>query len=564
MLVAGLTASAQKVDHYSNLQLNLGGGLNTMLYTPVDGNSNLGFGGLFEVQYQLMFNRFFGFGIGVQASCLNSSALYNNFSYVETLTHEDGMLPDNTYDRNTGFKNWKEKQHMIAAKVPVQLMLRIPTASNKGAFQMGLGATFDIPVYGRYNTVDGTYSTTGYFPGTNVEYSDLPNHGFSDYNADQSGNIDYEKFYISLLADLGWVFNLSDVTGLYVGLYGNYGMNNVIAAQDQELLVEGTTYNGTFASNRVDKVIPLEAGLKIGLRFGMCKPMEPRIAQDATDQLAADAAAQTADKERLFAEAEARVANDVKVAAEATIAAEAAAKAAAAAQTAAEAQAAADAAKKAAAEAQAAADDALQAAAEAAANATTDAERVRAEALAQAAAKAQAAAQAAKKAADEAQAIADAAKKAADEAAAAEAAAKTETPADNDNVAADNQDQIDRDEANFVATFKDIAYFETAKTDPINFKFNEAAMAILKKLIDKYADIIISIVGHADNVGSASSNMTLSKQRANTIKDMMVNKGINASRIKVEGKGDTQPAATNDTEEGRALNRRAEITISRK
>ena len=201
----------------------------------------------------------------------------------------------------------------------------------------------------------------------------------------------------------------------------------------------------------------------------------------------------------------------------------------------------------------------------AAANATTDAERARAEALAQAAAQAQAYAQAAKKAADEAQAIADAkkaAEKAAEEAAAAE---KTETPADNDNAADnDKQAQIERDEANFVASYKDIAYFETAKSEPINFKFNEAAMVILKKLMDKYADIMVLIVGHADNVGSSSSNMTLSKHRANTIKEMMVNKGISASRIKVEGKGDTQPAATNDTEEGRALNRRAEITISRK
>ena len=205
MLMASFAASAQTIDHFSNLQFNLGGGLHSLLYKPVDGTSSLGVGGLVELQYQYMFNHNIGLGLGVQAATLNSSAVYNYGYMQEGVTHPDN---NQTYDRTTSFNDWREAQKMIALGIPVQLMLRAPL-SEKWAFQGGLGVQFDIPMKGTYKATEGTYTTTGYFPSTNVEYSDLPNHSFSTDEADLDGEIKFVS-NIDVLADLGVVYNMID------------------------------------------------------------------------------------------------------------------------------------------------------------------------------------------------------------------------------------------------------------------------------------------------------------------------------------------------------------------
>jgi outer membrane protein OmpA-like peptidoglycan-associated protein len=71
----------------------------------------------------------------------------------------------------------------------------------------------------------------------------------------------------------------------------------------------------------------------------------------------------------------------------------------------------------------------------------------------------------------------------------------------------------------------------------------------------------IKAVGHTADVGTAESQYELSIERAKTIIDEMVKRGIPAERFIYEGKGGTEPIAPNDTEEGRAQNRRVEFII---
>jgi outer membrane protein OmpA-like peptidoglycan-associated protein len=72
-------------------------------------------------------------------------------------------------------------------------------------------------------------------------------------------------------------------------------------------------------------------------------------------------------------------------------------------------------------------------------------------------------------------------------------------------------------------------------------------------------DIRIEIAGHADSAGSATRNMTLSRDRANAVLAYLVAAGQNADRFDVVAYGDTKPIGDNSTEEGRALNRRIEF-----
>jgi outer membrane protein OmpA-like peptidoglycan-associated protein len=71
----------------------------------------------------------------------------------------------------------------------------------------------------------------------------------------------------------------------------------------------------------------------------------------------------------------------------------------------------------------------------------------------------------------------------------------------------------------------------------------------------------VEIGGHTDNTGSAEYNQKLSEQRAQTVVDYLVEKGIDSKKLKSAGYGHLKPVTENNTEEGRAKNRRTELKI---
>lgn len=104
----------------------------------------------------------------------------------------------------------------------------------------------------------------------------------------------------------------------------------------------------------------------------------------------------------------------------------------------------------------------------------------------------------------------------------------------------------------------------------LNFPANSATLTSttqgrldkLGKLLKSYASHKILIVGHTAMGGTDTSDVELSKKRAQAVADFLVKKGyLKASKITVDGKGGAEPVATNETEEGKAKNRRVEITI---
>lgn len=74
-------------------------------------------------------------------------------------------------------------------------------------------------------------------------------------------------------------------------------------------------------------------------------------------------------------------------------------------------------------------------------------------------------------------------------------------------------------------------------------------------------DTNIRIVGYTDNTGKVDYNQTLSEKRAKSVFDYLMMQGVSSDRMSYEGKGVHDPVASNDTPEGRALNRRVEIVI---
>lgn len=112
---------------------------------------------------------------------------------------------------------------------------------------------------------------------------------------------------------------------------------------------------------------------------------------------------------------------------------------------------------------------------------------------------------------------------------------------------------------------------QTIRLNNIFFDFGKATLKPesneeldnMVKILNENSKMEIQIAGHTDNVGSDDANMKLSDDRANAVRSYLISKGINETRITAKGFGETKPIATNDTDEGRQINRRVEFTISK-
>lgn len=99
--------------------------------------------------------------------------------------------------------------------------------------------------------------------------------------------------------------------------------------------------------------------------------------------------------------------------------------------------------------------------------------------------------------------------------------------------------------------------FDRADIQP---QFREP-LARVAATLNQYESSTIDVVGHTDSTGSESYNQDLSQRRADSVAGFLIGRGVVPARVIAFGKGETQPIATNETETGRAQNRRVELII---
>jgi outer membrane protein OmpA-like peptidoglycan-associated protein len=80
-------------------------------------------------------------------------------------------------------------------------------------------------------------------------------------------------------------------------------------------------------------------------------------------------------------------------------------------------------------------------------------------------------------------------------------------------------------------------------------------------VLKEYDKTVIEVAGHTDSTGSDQYNQALSERRAQSVGAYLVSQGIKSTRLITVGAGESRPIASNDTEQGRAANRRVELTI---
>jgi outer membrane protein OmpA-like peptidoglycan-associated protein len=102
------------------------------------------------------------------------------------------------------------------------------------------------------------------------------------------------------------------------------------------------------------------------------------------------------------------------------------------------------------------------------------------------------------------------------------------------------------------------------------FAFNSAALSAdaqqrLHSLLPKLGDpsvVSVKVIGHTDSVGSDSYNQGLSERRASSVAEYLISQGLAPQKVTSLGRGESEPVADNDSDEGRAHNRRVELHLN--
>jgi outer membrane protein OmpA-like peptidoglycan-associated protein len=109
----------------------------------------------------------------------------------------------------------------------------------------------------------------------------------------------------------------------------------------------------------------------------------------------------------------------------------------------------------------------------------------------------------------------------------------------------------DADDVLFAFNSSDLTPSMQSKLDSVMGKLEDPGVASIK------------VIGHTDSVGSDEYNQELSQKRASSVAEYLLSQGVTPSKVTSEGKGESEPVADNETEEGRAQNRRVELHINR-
>jgi len=126
--------------------------------------------------------------------------------------------------------------------------------------------------------------------------------------------------------------------------------------------------------------------------------------------------------------------------------------------------------------------------------------------------------------------------------------------------------------AHFLADTADTSVPKTFIFDELNFDSGATTLTAasgetvtrLTSVLAAYPAVNVLLVGYADSTGDLAANRALSLARAKTVAELLARNGVAPGRMGTDGKGEENPVASNETEEGRARNRRLELVVTKK
>lgn len=271
LLVVSVMVNATNDSLIHNINFNVGAGYHSLLYKPLDGKWKGAFDGMVGVNYQVMFTDSWGLRVGAQVMNNRASAVYDYTIDASSYAHP-GVLDGANYHAQKNYVNWAERQRLLSIDLPIQAIYQYSFNKN-WALSAGLGLDLSFVAQNKYFTYGGQYSMTAY--SNDVPLNPVPEAGFETRDCGVTGAYNNVlPVNVGLSFDLGARYSFVETAGIYFGIYCQYGFINYIKATDQDMFTvadNGPVYNGSWNSNRVNAVNPLQVGVKFGFDINLGK-----------------------------------------------------------------------------------------------------------------------------------------------------------------------------------------------------------------------------------------------------------------------------------------------------
>jgi len=278
--------SASRKGHYVEIHAGAGignvgyGFLNKNLtHTSATGSEKAGFSGVVQLQYAYFFHKNVGVGVGAWlANYTSEGQLSGDFVFPGQWDSDVKNGISEQYTHHAEIKQWKERQTIHTAGVPVSLQFQAWGKKDKAGFFASLGAAPAFTVMSNYRVLNGEIEHWGEYPqrgGAQIHDA----HEFTTFRYDNRlGKQNMKLFTATAFVDLGLLVKMSKQTDLLIGVYGHYTVMDIQGAQPVEIgwkderfpNLSMEEYKGILATKCLDNggaLHPWQAGVKIGVHW---------------------------------------------------------------------------------------------------------------------------------------------------------------------------------------------------------------------------------------------------------------------------------------------------------
>ena len=262
-----LGATAQEFNR-SEFSINAGVGVSSFQTQPTEGKAGVNWTSSIGAGYHFFFNPSWGIGTGANFAVYNDGLNYVDYNKQQATTN---VFTGHAFDFKVSIPNYREIHQVMMATIPLMLQYQ---STGKTIIYASVGGKAGIPFSAKSRGF-GRITSTGYFPGINVTYENLPEYGFVNdqrFPKDKS-DIKMETAFMAS-AELGIKWVLVKKMCVYTGLYVDYGLNDLLnkpaGSGNANLVVYQPQNAANFAYNTAlhsysKQMVPLAIGVTVRL-----------------------------------------------------------------------------------------------------------------------------------------------------------------------------------------------------------------------------------------------------------------------------------------------------------
>mgnify|MGYP004443623457 FL=1 len=269
--VVDTTSVSPMFEENKYLSAGLAGGLSSIYFKSNVSDRKLGGGGSLTFDYNHFLNKYWGFSAGLGLQISHSRACLDDTLYYENRATGEGGL-DYEYKYVVALQGWEEKQKCWNLEVPVGALFRYPL-TKRLSLLAGAGFKLCFPIATKYEVLEGTYETTGYFYDVNANLSKIKQHGFEEASPRPTGSTATKAISLSLYYDVNVVLRLKKNILLFGGIYSSIGLTDM-SKDKGALMSPDSEYNGVKYNSVIESDVVKKANLRnLGLRAGIKVPL---------------------------------------------------------------------------------------------------------------------------------------------------------------------------------------------------------------------------------------------------------------------------------------------------